>query len=649
MSLAIGPSGDPDDVLDLHWFATLGRALLEECAGDTTAFIANAPVPLAAFLGARHDLTVASARWRELFGALTSAPRSLSSIFDTAYHSDRVTSIDELVFRPDADPKGLERGCRVVVYPIHADPDRNVTGVIAACLETTDAVVARRLTAPSLARIWSGAAAAAPAYFNKEWAAITGQAARIAKVHWRHQIHPDDRVHVERILEGKSRNAEPDREIRLRRPDGSFRWYQLRLRRETYAGNTRWFAIATDAQGDRDSAQNRTLLLEQLLAALSEAEHANRAKDHFLATISHELRAPLTTIMLWEKVLREHVENIELRSRALDAIRDSASTQSRLVGDLLDISRAISGKLFLDRQRIVITDVLAAAIDNIRPSATERDINLVAEISSRTGRVLADPARLRQVFDNLLSNAVKFTPNGGTITISAARERNSIVIEVKDTGRGIVPEFLPRLFTPFSQPEDVLTRTQGGLGLGLAIAKQLVALHDGTLAASSEGTGHGATFTLTLPAAIYRAESPVAGNPEPGIPQLHGTTVLVIDDDPRVRDALALLLSRLGTRILSTSSAREARAVLHRELADVVLCDLAMPHEDGFSFVRVLRVSPGAQRDIPAIALTAYASDDDRRRCAEAGFDAHVAKPVDLHELATTIKYALATRLQQRP
>ncbi|NVB79838.1 MAG: response regulator [Kofleriaceae bacterium] len=648
MSGPVGQSDDSDDVLDLHWFATLGRALIEECAGDTTSFVASAPVPLAAFLGSRHELTVASAGWRELFGTLAGAPRSLSPIFDTAYHSDRVTTIDELVFRPDADPKGLERGCRVVVYPVHAGPDKTVTGVTAACLETTDLVVARRLAAPSLALVFSGAAGEEPDYFNKEWTSITGQSSRIARVHWRHQIHPDDRVHVERILEGKSRGAEPDREIRLRRPDGSFRWYQLRLRRESHAGSSRWFAIATDAQGDRDSAQNRTLLLEQLLAALSEAEHANRAKDHFLATISHELRAPLTTIMLWEKVLREHVENIDLRSRALDAIRDSAATQSRLVGDLLDISRAISGKLFLDRQRIVITDVLAAAIDNVRPSATEREIHIVAEISSRTGRVLADPARLRQVFDNLLSNAVKFTPTGGTISITAARERNSIVIEIKDTGRGIAPEFLPRLFTPFSQPEDVLTRTQGGLGLGLAIAKQLVALHDGTLVATSEGSGQGATFTITLPAAIYRAESPVAGSPEPGIPQLHGTTVLVIDDDPRVRDALALLLGRLGTRILSTSSAREARAVLHREQADVVLCDLAMPHEDGFSFVRVLRVCPGSQRDIPAIALTAYASDDDRRRCAEAGFDAHVAKPVDLHELATTIKYALATRMQQR-
>jgi PAS domain S-box-containing protein len=648
VSIPVGQSDDSDDVLDLHWFATLGRALFEECAGDATSFIASAPVPLAAFLGARHELSVASAGWRELFGTLSGAPRSLSPIFDTAYHSDRVTTIDELVFRPDGDPKGLERGCRVVVYPVHAGPDKTVSGVAAACLETTDLVVARRLAAPSLALVFSGAAGEDPDYFNKEWTSITGQSSRIAKVHWRHQIHPDDRVHVEKILEGKSRAAEPDREIRLRRPDGSFRWYQLRLRRETHGGSSRWFAIASDAQGDRDSAQNRTLLLEQLLAALSEAEHANRAKDHFLATISHELRAPLTTIMLWEKVLREHVENIDLRSRALDAIRDSAATQSRLVGDLLDISRAISGKLFLDRQRIVVTDVLAAAIDNIRPTASERDIQLVADISSRTGRVLADPARLRQVFDNLLSNAVKFTPTGGTISITAARERNSIVIEIKDTGRGIAPEFLPRLFTPFSQPEDVLTRTQGGLGLGLAIAKQLVALHDGTLVATSEGTGQGATFTITLPAAIYRAESPVAGSPEPGIPQLHGTTVLVIDDDPRVRDALALLLGRLGTRILSTSSAREARAVLHREQADVVLCDLAMPHEDGFSFVRVLRVSPGSQRDIPAIALTAYASDDDRRRCAEAGFDAHVAKPVDLHELATTIKYALATRLQQR-
>jgi len=377
------------------------------------------------------------------------------------------------------------------------------------------------------------------------------------------------------------------------------------------------------------------VLLEHLQSALAVAEQASLAKDRFLATVSHELRAPLTTLMLWEKVLREHIDDTVLRARALDVIRDSASAQSRLVGDLLDISRAISGNLQIDHERLQIAKLVAHAVEDMRPRAEARQHQLELGIPTRLGRVRGDATRLRQVLDNLLTNAIKFTPPGGHITVTCARKDNTVEIVVRDTGQGIPPHQMPTIFTPFSRTEDVLTRAERGLGIGLSIAQQLVALHGGALVAESRGVGHGAAFTITLPLA-GRGPSPADGVPSPEIPRLDGICVLLIDDDPQVRDALGLLLKRLGTRLLFAGSADEARSILGEQRPDVILCDIGMPHEDGFSFLRKLRASE--QRKIPAVALTAYAAAADRRRSAEVGFDAHVAKPVELRSLAAMVR-----------
>ena len=383
--------------------------------------------------------------------------------------------------------------------------------------------------------------------------------------------------------------------------------------------------------------------LERERAARGEAERANQSKDQFLAVVSHELRAPVATLMMWEKVLRDHADDVELRKRSIDAIRASAAAQARLVADLLDVSRAVSGKLHVERTRISIDDVLGSAVQAISPIARAKQLDLVTHIDRRLGKVRGDANRLLQVFENLLSNAVKFTPAGGVITVSARREANAIVIAVSDTGIGIPPDLLPRMFEPFSQSDDIVTRAQGGLGLGLAIAREIIALHDGDLTAASPGPGAGATFTVRLPPAIRRAASTPVGVPTTVAPRLDGVRILVIDDDDRLRGALTTLLHRAGAIVEVAESADHARRMLDRFAPEVLLCDIAMPDEDGYTFVRKLRADPHRGR-LPALALTAYASELDRVDAAAAGFDRHIAKPVEFEHLVASIEGVLAER-----
>ena len=402
--------------------------------------------------------------------------------------------------------------------------------------------------------------------------------------------------------------------------------------------------IAVDFVRTRASDLERSKAIDAERAARTDAERANRLKDQFLAAVSHELRTPLTTMMLWEKVLRDASVHDELRTRALDVIHQSAMAQSRLVGDLLDVSRAISGKLFIDLRSVDLAHLLSAAIDEIRPAAETKRVSVERAFEIELPEVIGDASRLRQVFDNLLSNALKFTPAGGRVMVAARREGSSMVVTIRDTGRGIAPEFLPRLFEPFSQTDDALTRAEGGLGLGLTIAHQLVVLHDGTLSAASEGPDRGATFTVSLPLTTQRTAGPLPVGPAKG-PALHGVNVLVIDDDARVRDALALLLGRAGATVETADSAATARTIRTRFPAHVLLCDIAMPGEDGYHFVTKLRASEVSTKEVsfgggyrtPAIALTAHATPADVRRALAAGFDLHVAKPIDMDLLVASI------------
>jgi len=361
-------------------------------------------------------------------------------------------------------------------------------------------------------------------------------------------------------------------------------------------------------------------------------------RDQLLAAVSHELRAPLATMMLWLKALRE---DSNLRPRAVEAIHESAVAQSRLIDDLLDISRAMTGKLQIGSRPVAVERELGAALDRIAGAAAVRGVTIEARIDPGLGDVLGDDHRLGQVFDNLLTNAVKFSEPGGRVDVSGCRVGPTIEIVVADSGRGISTERAARLFEPFDQGDDTPSRAHGSLGVGLAIARQLIELHGGTLAARSAGVGRGASFTVTLPVEARRRATPVLGpQPEP----LDGVRVLVVDDSPDMLEALSVVLRAAGAVVECASSVEAAWPRLLAAVPDLVVSDVVMPHEDGLSLARRIRATD-ALREVAMVALTANASDLDTERALAAGFDVHVAKPVDFDELLIGLRTALRARL----
>jgi len=384
--------------------------------------------------------------------------------------------------------------------------------------------------------------------------------------------------------------------------------------------------------------------------ARAESETANRLKDTFLATVSHELRTPMAAILLWESILRTTTDQ-SMRGRALEAIHQSAVAQSKLIEDLLDVSRCISGKLRIDRGPVAIAPVIAGAVEAALPAAAVKQIRIECICDSTLANVMGDATRLQQVMGNLLSNAIKFTDEGGQVVVRAERKPEQVDISVSDTGRGIRASFLPDIFKPFSQADDSLTRAQSGLGLGLAIVWQLVEMHQGTVRAESPGEGQGSTFTVTLPhldLPVRSSATPTARERQPsdGVARarrnaaraLQRMRIVVVDDAPRVREAIAVVLRDAGAKVTTTASAEEAMAVLRRGRWDVVVSDIGMPGEDGYTFLRRLRRLPAEEGgDVPAVALTAYARAQDKERAAEAGFDLHLTKPVDATELIVAI------------
>jgi hypothetical protein len=483
----------------------------------------------------------------------------------------------------------------------------------------------------------SGTSDREPDCFSRRWldyATVPGDPARA----WRDVVHPDDRVELDTALAAAMHGgASADLEVRLRRHGAEHRWHRLRVMAATGdPGTRRWFVIADDLDDARSSTDDHARRRARERAALADAQHASRLKDRFLATVSHELRTPIAAMLLWERVLRDDPDP-GLRARALDAIHQSATTQERLVADLLDVSRAISGKLHVELRPLEIARLIDEALVALAPSIAHKRHQLVLRIDPDLGAVLADANRLRQVLDNLLSNAVKFTEPGGTISIAARRTFEVIVIEVSDTGCGIALEFLARAFEPFSQADETMTRGETGLGLGLAISYELVNAQGGTLAVSSRGPGHGATFTITLPAIVRTADTDrVTAR---SLPRLDGVQLLLVDDDPRVLEALQVLLQRAGAAVDTAESASAARGAMERAMPDVVLADIAMPGEDGYSFVRRLR--QGAASTIPAVAITAHVNAGDRALAA--GFDLFITKPVNVDQLISKIARLVET------
>jgi signal transduction histidine kinase/CheY-like chemotaxis protein len=390
------------------------------------------------------------------------------------------------------------------------------------------------------------------------------------------------------------------------------------------------------------SEEARGHLLLRAERARAEAEAANRIKDEFLATLSHELRTPLTSLLGWSSVLREAKRDEKVLAQGLDAIDRNARVQAQLIDDLLDVSRIVSGKLNLDVRPLDITSVARAAISVVQPAADAKGITLDYFAKPGLGAISADSARVHQIIWNLLSNAVKFTPHGGKISLSVDQTGSDARVTVKDTGQGVDPEFLPRVFDRFRQADSSTTRSFGGLGLGLAIVRHLVELHGGTVSAQSDGVGKGAMFSATFPLLADRtALASVAQvqeiSPAEGY-SLDGLRVLLVDDEPEARQIISTVITRTGAEVKTCNSAHEALAKLSEWKPDVILSDIAMPDQDGYSFIRQVRSLPRDKGgDTPAAALTAYARDIDRRQALAAGYQMHIAKPIGASQLVTMI------------
>jgi PAS domain S-box-containing protein len=395
-----------------------------------------------------------------------------------------------------------------------------------------------------------------------------------------------------------------------------------------------------------EQERERLLILEK--EARIRAEEANRLKDEFLATLSHELRTPLTAMLGWTRMLRMRQLDENTSRHALQTIERNVRAQTQLIEDLLDVSRIITGKLRLDTRPVELVPVIEAAIDSVQPAAEAKDILLERSLDPMAGPVLGDPARLQQVIWNLLSNAVKFTPRGGHVRIQLARSKSSAAITIKDSGIGIKEDFLPYVFDRFRQADSSSTRAHGGLGLGLAIVRHLVELHGGTVSAESDGAERGASFTVDLPLRAVNIRRPEAGGDgarreteattDECPPQLEGVRILIVDDEEDARQVLAMALRECKAVVETAANARQAIEALRRARPDVLISDIGMPDEDGYSLVQRLRADEDPRlRELPAVALTAYAGEDDRMRSIAAGFQVHLAKPVDPEALIAAV------------
>ncbi len=396
-----------------------------------------------------------------------------------------------------------------------------------------------------------------------------------------------------------------------------------------------------------EEARARMLIREQ--SARAEAEQANRTKDEFLATLSHELRTPLTAILGWSQLLQKNDFDQEHIARALETIERNARSQSQLIDDLLDVSRIITGNLRLDVHTLELVPIIEAAIDSMRPAAEVKAIQFEVTLDRTASLVSGDTSRLQQVVWNLFSNAVKFTPEGGRVEVRLERTaEGQAQLTVSDTGQGINPQFLPFIFDRFRQADGTTTRKHGGLGLGLAIVRHLVELHGGTISVHSDGEGQGATFTIVLPLKVARPGFDAGGelssvvikqgnDPFQCSPVLDGLRILVVDDEADTRELVAAVLEQCGADIRCCKTAFEALAELRAWKPDLLISDIGMPEVDGYSLIKKVRQSNQPYGRIPAVALTAYASTEDRIRILSAGFQTHIAKPVEPQELIAII------------
>ncbi|MBW4459156.1 MAG: PAS domain-containing protein [Nodosilinea sp. WJT8-NPBG4] len=479
-------------------------------------------------------------------------------------------------------------------------------------------------------------------YCNQRWYDYTGLTpAQSFAQGWLAVLHPDDRDRGQSAWDEALHKGLPlTLEIQPQRAaDGQYRWHLVRAfpLRDEQGEVLRWFGSLTDIHDQKMALVERDRALEQERLAREEAEAANRIKDEFLAMLSHELRTPLNLILGWVSLLRSRPLDESTRARALETIERNAKVQAELIEDLLDVSRILRGKLPLNIQSVVLSDVVRAALETVQLSAQVKTITIVTQFDPNLGTVAGDHNRLQQIVWNLLSNAIKFTPKGGTVTIRLRQDDNCAVVEVADTGQGIRADFLPHVFERFRQADSSSTRAFGGLGLGLAIVRYLTEQHGGEVSVTSPGLGQGSTFTVRLPLQpTMPAASPAIA--PPAVITFTDRRVLVVDDDPDSLHLLTALLEGYGMEVLIAESAEVGLHLIEQHHPDLLISDIGMPEKDGIMLIQALRQRPAAEGGLtPAIALTAYVDGQTRDRVLAAGFQRHLSKPLDLDQLDQAI------------
>jgi PAS domain S-box-containing protein len=512
--------------------------------------------------------------------------------------------------------------------------------------------------------IWIADVTKARVWFNEVWLAFTGRSLEQEQAFgWTQNVHEEDLAQCLQIYGEGFDSRKPFRsEYRIRATDGEARWIieQASPLFEGPGGTFSGFiGSCVDITESKQVQADREETLKAERAARAEAERVGRVKDEFLATVSHELRTPLNAILGWASLLRRLPPGSDDHARGLETIERNARVQGQIIADLLDMSRIISGKVQLDVQPIDINDAINAALDAVKLSVEAKKQRLRVTLDARAGRLRGDPGRLQQVFWNLLTNAVKFTPSGGRIDVVSERVNSHVEVSVEDSGLGIKPEFLAFVFDRFRQADSSTTRRHGGLGLGLSIVKHLVELHGGSVRVKSPGEGQGSTFIVALPISVIRTEDTGADEDRVAfsdvdvstieLPSLHGVRALVVDDQPDARILICRLIEECGGLCALAESAAEALKIVEKEDVNILISDIGMPETDGYQLIKKLRALNHERRNVPAIALTAYARNDDRQRALLAGFQMHLSKPVEPRELIAGIASLLHLPTQPSP
>ena len=500
--------------------------------------------------------------------------------------------------------------------------------------------------------IWISDDAKSRVWFNKGWLEFTGRSLEQEQgFGWTRNIHEDDLAQcLQTYAEGFDTRESFRSEYRIRRADGEARWLieQASPLFEGVSGTfSGYIGSCVDITESKKIQADREETLKAERAAREEAERVGRVKDEFLATVSHELRTPLNAILGWATLLRRLDPDSDDHARGLETIERNARVQGQIIADLLDMSRIISGKVQLDVQPIDINDAINAALDAVRLSVEAKKLRLRVTLDARAGRLRGDPGRLQQVFWNLLTNAVKFTPSGGRIDVVSERVNSHVEVCVEDSGLGIKPEFLAFVFDRFRQADSSTTRRHGGLGLGLSIVKHLVELHGGSVRVKSPGEGQGSTFIVALPISVIRTEDMGSNEDHSAfsdvdvstieLPSLNGVRALVVDDQTDARILICRLIEECGGQCTLAESGADAMQIVEKEDVNILISDIGMPDLDGYQLIKKIRAVPNERRNLPAIALTAYARNDDRQRALLAGFQMHLSKPVEPRELIAGI------------